>query len=42
MPSFANFAAPPPLQRLVDDQIDTGTSGDKSFDNEQEQLATHR
>jgi hypothetical protein len=42
MPSFADLAAPPPLERFVNHQIDTRSGWHKGLDNEQEQLAAHR
>ena len=41
MPSFADLAAPPPLQRFVNDQIHARSGWHKGLDNEQEELATH-
>ncbi len=42
MSPFADLAAPPPLQRFINDQIHTGADWHKGLDDEQEQLATHR
>ena len=41
MPSFADLAAPTPLQRFVNHQIHTGSGWHKGLANQQEQLATH-
>jgi hypothetical protein len=38
----ARLAAPPPLQRFVNDQIHTGSGWYKGLNDEQQELTTHR
>jgi hypothetical protein len=42
MASFADLAAPSPLQRFIDHQVDAGFRWHKGLDDEQEQLAADR